>query len=300
MKTSFSVPGAQPNLVLTISNNYNFFHLSRFFISLFKTSFSGRAVLFAGPNTGKNSIRALRKIGVEVIRYKQAFPYVDAPHPDNFAKLPDPIHLYNFRHYLYYDYLLKQKGDFGKVLLTDVRDVVFQQDPFSFEMQDALYVAMESRRRNTGDCQYNVEWIQKGYGAEVLAEMAPHVISCAGTTLGPATRIHTYLETLLKEIITLRDAYGCADQAAHNRLLQQDRLGPVVRLYNEDTPVLTVGAELTFALDAAGYVLDGKGNRPTIVHQYDRHPSLADSLDKTIFDSPLQKYYLKLRYKLLS
>jgi hypothetical protein len=290
----------KPDLILTISDNYNFFHLSRFFLSLFKTSFKGRAVLFAGPNTGMNTIRALRKIGVEVVRYQKDFPYIENPHPANFAALPDPIHIYNFRHFLYYDYLLKHEGEFGKVLLTDVRDVIFQKAPFDFDMQDALYVAMESRTRVTSDCQYNTAWIRKGYGEEVFAEMSPHVISCAGTTLGPVARIKQYLETLLKEIITLRDAYGCADQAVHNRLLQQGRLEPVIRLYNDDSPVLTVGAEPTYELDSSGYVLDGKGTRPTIVHQYDRHPTLMDSMDKLVFWSPMQKYYLKLRYKLLA
>lgn len=286
------------NLILTIGDNYNFFHLSRFFLSLFKTSFRGRVVLFAGPNTGEQSIKALHDIGVEVVRYTAEFPYVPNPHPANFKKLPDPIHIYNFRHFLYYDYLLKHEGEFGKVLLTDVRDVVFQRDPFDFPMQDALYVAMESRSRITADCQYNTEWIKKGYGDEVMLEMAPHVISCAGTTLGPTPRIKTYLETLLNEIIGLRDAYGCADQAVHNRLLQQGKLEPVVRLYNEDTPVLTIGAESKFELDAAGFLLDGKGTRPTTVHQYDRHPSLLAAMDKLVFSSSLQKYYLKLRYKM--
>jgi hypothetical protein len=288
----------KPNLILTISDNYNFFHLSRFFLSLFKTSFRGKAVLFAGSHTGEQSIKALQRMGVEVIRYAPAFPYINTPHPNNFQKLPDPIHIYNFRHFLYYDYLLKYGDNFEKVLLTDVRDVIFQRDPFDFTMHDALYVAMESRTRTIADCQYNTEWIMKGYGEEAMLEMAPHVISCAGTTLGPTHRIKTYLQMLLTEIISLRDAYGCADQAVHNRLLQQGRLAPVVRLYNEDTPVLTVGAEPNFTFDSAGFVLDGKGTRPTIVHQYDRHPALMAAMDKLVFSSPLQKYYLKIRYKL--
>ncbi|GAB3637405.1 hypothetical protein GCM10027422_29950 [Hymenobacter arcticus] len=290
----------QNNLILTISDNYNFFHLSRFFLSLFKTPFKGKAVLYAGPNTGESSIKKLESIGVEVIRYNTIFPYIAKPHPDNFKLLPDPIHIYNFRHFLYLDYLLKHEGEFEKVLLTDVRDVVFQRDPFDFNMENALYVAMESRTRKTADCQYNSAWIKNGYGEEVMLEMAPHIISCAGTTLGPTHRVKTYLEALLREIMTLRDAYDCADQAVHNRLLQQGKLEPVIRLYNEDSPVLTVGAEPNFVLDAEGFVLDGKGTRPTIVHQYDRHPALMAAMDKLVYSSALEKYYLKFRYKLVN
>jgi hypothetical protein len=287
------------NLILTISDNYNFFHLSRFFLSLFKTSFKGKAVLYAGPNTGTSSIKKLRSIGVEVIQYKAAFPYIDTPHLANFKQLPEPIHIYNFRHFLYLDYILKHEEQFSKVLLTDVRDVVFQRDPFDFDMDNALYVAMESRSRKIADCQYNSAWIRNGYGKDVMLEMAPHIISCAGTTIGPMVRVKAYLEILLQEIMTLRDAYNCADQAVHNRLLQQGRIAPVIQLYNEDSPILTIGAEPDFTLDAAGFVLDGKGTRPAIVHQYDRHPSLIGAMDKLVYANELEKLYLKIKYKLI-
>ena len=287
------------NLILTISNNYNFFHLSRFFLSLFATSFRGRAVLYAGPNTKSITVKKLQAIGVEVIRYQNEFPFISQPHPDNFAVLPSPIHIYNFRHFLYYDYVLKHEAEYANVLLCDVRDIVFQKDPFAFPISQALYVAMESRARLMGSCPYNTAWIKSGYGDEILEEMAPHVISCAGTTLGPVGIIKNYLHTLLTEITQVRDAYNCADQAMHNRLLQLNRLGPVVRMYNDNTPVLTMGAESTYTLTKNGRILDGSGNLPGIVHQYDRHATLLDAIDGWVFKNPLHKYYLKTFYKLL-
>jgi hypothetical protein len=287
------------NLILGISDNYNYFHLSRFFESLFKTSFKGRAVLFLGPNTGDNTVRKLQQIGVEVIRYQKEFPYIQNPHPDNFQQLPDPIHIYNFRHFMYYDYLLKHEQEFDKVLLTDVRDVVFQKDPFDFPMEESLYVAMESREKIIGTCEYNSRWVVNGYGEEKLAELADHIVSCAGTTMGPMPQVKRYLHTLLTAIIGLKDAYNCADQAVHNDLLHSGVLQPVKQLFNDNTPILTVGHEFSFKHDKQGYLLDGAGHRANTVHQYDRHPELMKGIDKWVFPNPLRLYYLKLRYKLM-
>lgn len=287
------------NLILTISDYYNFYHLSRFFLSLFRTSFSGHVVVFAGPHTGNNTIRAMEAFGVEVIRYQNKFPFIPIPHPNNLKQLPDPIHIYNFRHFLYYDYLLKHEGEFEKILLTDIRDVAFQDDPFSFPMQEAVYVAIENRTKKLGECQYNGRWVRNGYGEDVLTDMADHIVSCAGTTLGPASHIKRYLEKLLHEIVHLRDAYDCADQAAHNYLLHGNKIDSVVKMYNDDAPVMTVGSERQFTLDKEGYLLNNAGHRPATIHQYDRHPQLVASMNKISYSSPIHKYYLKLRYKLL-
>ena len=289
----------KPNLILSISDNYNYSHLSRFFKSLFKSGFKGKMCLFVGPNTGVHTVRKLQSMGVETIAYKPHFPYIDAPHPDNFKQLPDPIHIYNFRHFLYYDYLLKHEGEFGNVLLTDVRDVVFQKEPFDFPIEQSLYVAMESREKIVGSCPYNSAWVLAGYGQQKLDEMAQHIVSCAGTTLGPLPQIKRYLHTLLTAILTLKDAYGCADQAVHNDLLHTGVLKPVRQLFNDDSPILTVGHEHEFQHDAQGYLLDGQGHRANIVHQYDRHPGLMKIIDKQVFSNPLELYYLKTRFKLL-
>ncbi|WP_046243185.1 hypothetical protein [Hymenobacter terrenus] len=289
----------KPNLILGISDNYNYFHLARFFESLFKTPFTGKVVLFAGPNTGPNTLSKLRSLGIEVIRYQNQFTYISDPHPDNFKALPNPIHIYNFRHFLYYDYILKEEAKFVNVLLTDTRDVVFQKDPFDFPITDALHVAMESREKIIGQCHYNSTWMRNGYGQPKLDELGDKIVSCAGTTLGPIAHIKRYLHTLLTDIITLNDAYDCADQAVHNKLLYAGAIQPVRQLFNDDTPILTVGHEFAFQHDAEGYLLDGRNRRANIIHQYDRHPNLLKIIDDQIFPNKLRKNYLKLRYKLL-
>jgi len=287
------------NLILGISDNYNYYHLSRFFESLFRTGYDGHVVLYAGPNTGPNTLRKLHSLGVEVIRYESRFPYIPVPHPDNFKSLPNNIHIYNFRHFLYYDYLLKHESEFANVMLSDTRDVVFQKDPFAFPIADSLHVAMESREKSIGSCTYNSQWVLKGFGQAKLNELSDKIVSCAGTTLGPMKHMKRYLNSMLHSIIGLNDAYNCADQAVHNALLYAGALQPVSRLFNDRTPILTVGHEFSFQHDSEGYLLDGSGYRSNTVHQYDRHPTLMKTIDDLVFPNKLRKSYLRLRYKLM-
>jgi hypothetical protein len=43
----------------------------------------------------------------------------------------------------YYLFLVKRKGIYGRIFLTDVRDVIFQEDPFRYASGQALYVFLE-------------------------------------------------------------------------------------------------------------------------------------------------------------
>ena len=287
------------NLVISVSDGYNYYTLAPFIESLARVGYQGHTCVFMGPMTKPDAVRQLRKAGVEVLRYTNVFPFVAAPHPENFPALPHPIHIWNARHFLYYDYLLKHEGEFENILLTDIRDVIFQRDPFDFSLGTALNVAMEDRATLLASTPSNREWIERGYGAAMLAEVGHFPVSCAGTILGRASVIQVYLRNLLTEVGQLKDALNCADQAAHNVMLHQDRLGPVRRHYNEDGPILTVGTleqNSRFSFDEEGYVLNQAGKRPHIVHQYDRHPQLAARMERVAYGSSLRKPYLELRY----
>lgn len=286
------------NLILTLSDGYYYYDVSRFVESLKKVGFTGHLCVFVGPLTKQITIRQLQAEGVETVLYQNTFPFIDRPHAANFQVLPHPIHIWNFRHFMYYNYLLEHAGEYDNVLLTDIRDVVFQRDPFSFDTGGMLNVAMEDRRIPLRSTPSNSNWILKGYGPEVLDEIGDFPVSCAGTTLGPSPVIKAYLHTLLTEICAIRDVLHCADQAIHNVLLDRGLLEPVRKLQNEDGPILTIGTlalNTTFKLDAEGYVLNEAGHRTHIIHQYDRHPQLLTIVDKIAYSNPLRHAYLHAR-----
>jgi len=266
--------GAQ-DLILGTVENYDFYEIRRFLISLRQTSFGGHVCLFVGPGISRATMHRIRQFSVEIVPYGGAFPFVVDPHPEAPKRLPEPIHIYNYRHFLYYDYLLKRGAAFRNVLITDVKDVVFQRSPFDFPVEDRIHVAMENPDIPVGACPWTSRWILAGYSREMLDRVKDAGMSCAGTTLAPVPRMKRYLALMLAEIAVMKDAYECADQAAHNLLLYDGKLEPTKRLRNFEGPILTVGSEPRYALDENDELVNRDGSVIAVVHQYDRHPELV-------------------------
>jgi hypothetical protein len=235
-----------------------------------------------------------------VIPYRGEFPFIRDPHPDASASLPKPIYIFNYRHFLYYDYLLKHGRRFRNVLITDVKDVIFQRDAFSFPVGDRIHVAMENLDIPLGDCPWTSQWVLAGYSPEVLERLKDKEMSCAGTTLASVPRMMRYLELMLAEIERMKDAYECADQAAHNLLLHEGKLDPVQRHYNFSGPILTVGTEPRYRLNEAGKLLNRDGSVIAIVHQYDRHPDLVRIVNRKIGRPRLSRAAFRLKRRLRS
>ena len=296
-RTSPEASPRAPDLILGTINGYSFYQVSAFLLTLRQTSFSGHVCLFIGPKISARTAEKLRRLQVEVVPYRETFPFIASPHPDNVPDLPRPIHLYNYRHYLYYDYLLKHSGQFRNVLITDVKDVVFQGDPFDFPMSDSLHVAMENPHIRLRDEEWIVRWVIAGYGEAVLEELSDATISCAGTTMGPESRMKDYLRAMLEEIRQMRDAYACADQAAHNLLLHRGALDPVERHANFHGRVLTVGTEPLYRLNAQRQLVNEDGSVIPIVHQYDRHQELIDLFDAKIRPTAWKRRMARLTFE---
>jgi len=107
---------------------------------------------------------------------------------------------YNMMYYrfeLYNDYL--KKNIFNKVLLSDINDVIFQEDPFSINFTEDLYCALEQSilsDNNNHSSRLNMRWIDE---CNHLSEnnynnYKNKYVVCAGTILGNYDGIIKYLE----------------------------------------------------------------------------------------------------------
>lgn len=275
------------NLILGIIDNYTFSDVRSFLFSLQKFRAEDHICLYAGPGISVSTTTEIRKLDVEVIRYGKQFPFIGAPHPANFNTLPEPIHIYNFRHFLYYDYLLKHGQNFTNVLLTDVKDVYFQKNPFSFPIEDKIYVAVENTTIPIEGCACTSKWIRRGYGASVLQQMSKQEVICAGTTLAPSALMTNYLHVLIKEFYGVKNVFNCADQAMHNVLIHKNLVGPIYKSYNFKGPILTIGTEKKYSLDDQMNLINESGGIIPIVHQYDRHPALLQLVKSRYAPKPI-------------
>jgi hypothetical protein len=190
-------------------------------------------------------------------------------------------HLYHIhcgRHLLYYDFLYRRRGTYSHVLLCDVRDVVFQSDPFRYCTGKALYLVLDPSVR-LGDEPVNVGWITAVYSDRYERQRRGERIACAGTTLGDAASIVTYLQEMSVALIrALPEVVGLqgVDQAVHNFLLWEGVFPNATICENGQHAVMTLkNASIdASSLDGHGHLRNLDGSPAPVLHQYDCQPLL--------------------------
>lgn len=251
---------ARRDIILGLAAGYHSGDLRPFAASLHRSGFAGRCVLFVSASTtGAGSLAAF---GIEAVAFERP---------------PDQAHVpYNaWRYFLYRD-VLRATPDCGLVLLTDVRDVVFQADPFSFDWPEGFCAMLEDPSATVGSCAHTSRWVRGHLGEAALADLAGFPLSCSGVSLAPARLMRAYLERLCARLLPFTPGPRMAgyDQGVHNLVLRRDPPGPVHFLGN-DGPVLTLGSKPDDpAVDADGLVRNDAGQPAVLVHQYDRKPAL--------------------------
>lgn len=193
-----------------------------------------------------------------------------------------------YGHYLHYLETQAPAADY--VMLSDVRDVVFQDDPFKHfnsiragsQPSAELHVVLEAEHVTIGNEPFDSRWIRNLYGTKTLMQFHDKPVSCSGTTMGTAKGMRRYLAAMGREIAAQTRPLGSHDQGIHNYLLWSRRLDPVTVHANGYGPVLTLGLEKRVVKDKAGRLLNCNGECVPVVHQYDRHPALAEELCRAL------------------
>ncbi|MEW5774593.1 MAG: hypothetical protein AB1916_13825 [Thermodesulfobacteriota bacterium] len=254
-------------LILGMAAGYHFGDLRPFVASLAASGFSGRCVLLVSAAT--RGLEHLAAFGVTAVRF--------AP-PPGLEHLPANA----LRYFLYLEYLRREKRAFRRILLTDVRDVAFQADPFSFPWPEGLSLALEYGGRTVGACPYTSRWVRQHLGGAVLDKLAGKPVSCSGTTVGSYAAVLDYVVKMIALLLPFTPAAHMAgyDQGVHNQLLHSGVI-PDATVYDSAGPILTLGwRKDPPAVAGNGDILNDAGLPAAIVHQYDRHPALLRAVRK--------------------
>lgn len=179
----------------------------------------------------------------------------------------------------YRSYLEICRPAYDRVLLADIRDILFQRDPFDFALPAGLGVFLEAGGQTLGSCPMNSQWLRAGFGAAAVRELGDKKISCAGTVIGTTAAMADYLERLTRALYATKSRQTI-DQAAHNWVIYRQP-PPALHIFDNETgPVLTMHYldAGQIRLDETGRVLNAAGHVVNTLHQYDRHPALARKL----------------------
>ena len=286
-------------VILTTTSMYNYQELLPFFKTLSLTS-DARVVVF-GIHNGQSSIESIKATGAEYIdcsgRFSLCSEYLVSAFRilrrtrglrkyfhkcfhllGRYKRVATSLETYfcglqSQRYAVYLEWLAEQQCE--EVVTSDIRDVVFQSDPFASQIRK-LEIAVEPTIRVTRN-EHNHIWLTAAFGKECADRYIGNKVSCSGVTAGTKTEMLSYFERMTLEINELRGFIGPIDQAVHNHLWYSGQLGNHSALENGDSRVLTLQYEdmSRINIDDRRLVFDGKLKVP-VIHQYDRHQKTTD------------------------
>jgi hypothetical protein len=181
------------------------------------------------------------------------------------------------RHRHYHECISENFEDVESVLLADIRDIVFQDNPFKEFPKHALEFFSEPEVFK--NCKHNSPWIAGVYGQARVDEISNNHVICCGTTMGSRAGILQYLETMIAEInrieSTGRKLAGGEDQPVHNHLVYDNRYTDFNINHTGIGPISTMHHSKTLTFNRSGQLLNDDGSVVAAIHQYDRCGSMS-------------------------
>jgi hypothetical protein len=166
----------------------------------------------------------------------------------------------------YYEKIKSLKDRYKTIITTDIRDVVFQNNPENIQHSD-LDFFLEDESVTIKTSTINAVWIESGFGKDCLNKIGDNYISCAGVVIGNSENMFSYY----KKMFEISSTKNVNDQGLHNFLIYTGQIKAKL-IRNEESEVYTVGYVKDLIIKNH-IVYNKKGNIPAIVHQYDRHVS---------------------------
>lgn len=199
--------------------------------------------------------------------------------------------LFYLRFLLYYEFLVANPN-YDQIMITDVRDVWFQRDPFAWmHGEEGVFCFEEILGRTIGNCPSNSEMIREAVGPKRASLVSDCQVSCAGVTFGTRNAMLLYLRKFCELAFTAyrpKTSTG-SDQGVHNWIVHREGIQGL-RLLNNEGPVNTMGLYQTEAIrtDGLGHVVNAVGDVQPVLHQYDRFPSIVRMLNDKLVSSSAQ------------
>lgn len=186
------------------------------------------------------------------------------------------------RYEIYKSILDENFLDSEQILLTDVRDVMFQDDPFKGSKNAELEFFYEPCLfRN---CTANWPWMGGVYGKPGMDMVADEWIICGGTIMGKRASVMYYIDTMIEEVNRVRSTgrplYQGEDQPLCNYLIYSGRFENPVFHHNGEGPITTVHHQQQLTFDRKGRLLNKDGTPTPVVHQWDRADACKSVLEK--------------------
>ena len=287
----------QKNLILTIMHGYDYPFVEPFIKSLKNTGYTDDLVIFTSDNISKTTKKKLKQQGATLVEFGSAYPFIKG-YAESFENINPAITINNYRFILFLHFLKEIGTHYKNVMLTDIRDVIFQKPPFE-GLDEKLYMFLEDKSQTFKNSALNYNWLSDTAGKEYADSVLNEVVSCAGVVIGRTSLIIPYLE-YMKSKLTFKNKLGWGlDQGIHNSYAYQNRAPNISLVANNVSMVLTLGACTTYNRNEEGLLTNAEGSIYPVIHQYDRIEELFFYFKKKYIGNRFTQKLKRLFYKLL-
>lgn len=260
VEASAKADGTGQDLVLGYATGYGVDLIEAFVRSL-RAVYGGSAALFVNDDPAVAAF--LAEHGIEALRPAPSDEWTPQPVVARFAD---------------YARVLEDRPGVRDVLLTDVRDVIFQASPFE-PRATGLEVFVEYERHVLADHGFQMKHLRAGVGGDLADKLKDNRCICAGTIFGPADEVARVCRLILMLGAIPKSAIGGGfgiDQASLAAAIGYGLIPAQVQ--DNYKRVATVGLSLEGVRAVDGVIVNPDGGFSPVVHQYDRHQDLVQAV----------------------
>lgn len=274
------------NLILTSMINYKWRDIEPFFVSLKKANIKNYECIVWVYNIDKHTRMKIQQYA-KIVNID--YDFIKKMKKNKFF-------ITEWRHILYKDFLNLNRNKYNKVLLTDIKDVLFQKDIFKYNWKDDfLGVAIE--KQIYAEDELGKLWIERKYGIDIYNEFKSKHIICAGTIIGNIEIVLNLLNLLCKQIFS-GQYFKNQDQADMNYLIFKGIFKyPLQKSDNKLGPIITIGTENNIVIKN-DFILNYSNDIAYLIHQYNRFEKIELLVDKLYRSKRnVEKRQAKVYYK---
>jgi hypothetical protein len=207
--------------------------------------------------------------------------YVNSTLPKHHLQLvATPLLQFMVKRFFVIENLMKQLPH-DLFMLTDLRDVLLQSDPFIGINQNTIITGIEPIKIH--ESEMNARWIKNTFNENILNSLKNFQVACAGVTVGSRKAIAQYVKEMndhvMKNLPKIIGMLG-PDQGIHIFLFYKGLAGLDTHLQSNGTgSIATLHYSTLDEFESHAGLLNNKVQKKlAVIHQYDRHPSLAAEL----------------------
>jgi hypothetical protein len=267
---------------------YNWDKVKTWIKSARQSGFSGDIVLL-GYRIANDILENSKNYGVDVYQINYDSFGNEIVHEG--SGIPTQCHQLRFFHT--WQFLVDNHEKYNNVIITDVRDVIFQKNPSEYlneKLSTECPIMISSEGILFKDEPWNLQNLVRGFGPIIADKLTPRTAHNVGVLAGKSLAMKNLCLSLYSNTV---GRYIPSDQSSFNVLLYEGLLSSYVDTNHNDSWACQCGVVLDpekshytpFLLEPRpviknGLVYNNKGELFHIVHQWDRVPELKSSVER--------------------